>query len=299
MRTPPKKVVVLGATGFLGRNVFELLKSANLAIGTSRSKNDDALLYLDITDELTWNNLLSYSPDIVINAIGYGVVKHETNIELVYQVNYFMASRLHEMIRAVNPSLIWIQIGTAFEYDLSVAEITEQSACVPRTHYGISKLMMTNYLLNKDPDNAVILRPFAMFGPHEDSSKIIPTLILSQLKKAEVVLSTGTQERDYCYVKDVAAFIQMIIESEAPNKYRQITNLGSGKPISLRALSGCIAGQLSVSDEALWQWGKLPQRQGESEIFFNASEKAEALGFVHTSFEIALAETIKYYVNVA
>jgi hypothetical protein len=76
-----------------------------------------------------------------------------------------------------------------------------------------------------------------------------------------------------------------------------VVNLGSGEPQSLKTLAMKLSTFIPDFEPAHWQWGKVPQRANENQIFYNASTKAVSLGFQLTSPEEAFKETVLYYLT--
>lgn len=291
------KVLILGSSGFVGKNLSEELSKENEVVQTFRNKqllkSNEAILF-DFELRETWDIIAALKPDFIINAAAYGVVKTETDLQKMYQINYFLPRELYNYLKPKLNKTFWIQIGTAFEYDLNTTKINEKSPCLPQTHYGISKLMFSNYLLNYAINNYIVLRPFAMFGKYEDETKIIPYLIKAQKGKIKIKLSEGYQKRDYLYVRDFVNFIaQSIIKAE--EKLPTVMNVGSGQPIALRDLAKTLSKQLEVFDAALWGWGEIPYRSGESDIFYSDSQLAGKYGLKCTPVDQSLKEVVNYY----
>ena len=293
------RVMILGANGFVGKNLEKILqKDETISLYcTSRQPNPNQL-YLDICESSSWNMIYKIAPDIIIDTSGYGVIKNQSDLNAMYQINYLAKRDLIDAIFKELPRLHWIQIGTAFEYSLDQEALTEESDCFPKTHYGISKLLFSNYLFKVIQHRFTILRPFGMFGSGEDSSKFFPTLIHAQKNKKIIDLSDGQQIRDYFYVIDLANFILDIIKKNKLSKLDSIViNVGSGKPKSMLELSNILATQINDFDPFLWNWGAIPQRQGENHIFYNASIQASQFGFLNTRLEEAFRNTVDYYYN--
>jgi nucleoside-diphosphate-sugar epimerase len=224
-------VVILGAEGFVGKNLFEDLAETFSTHGSTRKTElpvQPNTFYFDLLNPDTWGILLSINPDVIINCIGYGVVKNQTDVKQMVDVNYIYTARLYEYIGKNLPHAYLIHIGTAFEYDLSQNQLSEESRCTPLTYYGLSKYMASNYLLQSQQVKAFsIVRPFNMFGPYEHVSKIIPTLITAQRSKTPVPLSEGLQKRDYVFVKDLSTLVIALIKN--PSVRQPVINAGSGR----------------------------------------------------------------------
>jgi nucleoside-diphosphate-sugar epimerase len=295
------KVLILGSNGFVGRNLSEGLSAEISLIRAGRGPHDHdsphQAIYVDFCEKSSWQHILAAAPDVIINAAAYGVVKLQTNLDTMYKTNYFLPRELFEEIYQ-HQQPYWLQLGTAFEYDLSDHQITEESPCVPGTHYGISKLMMSEYLKARAPRGGYcILRPFGMFGKYEDDSKIFPLLINAQKKKMAIQLSPGTQRRDYIFVSDLARFINEVLLAHRLGNLPAVLNIGCGKAISFREYASTLESVLPSFDPGLWQWGQIDFRAGESDFFYSASPKAVDYGFRGSELKTAFAETASHYLQ--
>ncbi len=291
------KIVLIGSNGFVGRNIAEQLKTKVELIKTSRNPISSDYLRFDFTDISSWERIVDIAPDLIINSAAYGVVKSELDLKQMYDINYFLPVQFYQYLQKAKLKFYWLQLGTAFEYDLSIeGGITETSPCIPQTHYGISKLQFTNFLINKaEPDTFSVFRPFGMFGKYENESKFFPMLIKAQKIRKPVKLSKGTQERDYFLVDDLGIFIAKLIVEDKFQLLPNILNLGSCQAHSFIYLSKFIEDNIPDFDKSLWLWGSLPFREGESKQFFNESKLAASLGFQNIYFSEAFKETIQYY----
>lgn len=294
-----QKVLVLGATGFVGKNILLYIENENrLEVSGTSTTSSSHFIEFDILQSSTWKAIADYSPDIIIDASGYGVIKDQTDLDRLYRVNYLAKREFIDFLFEKLPHLFWVQIGTAFEYSLEQETINENSKCFPKTHYGISKLLFSTYLQDIVKKRFILIRPFGMFGEGEDVSKFFPLLIKSQIEKRKIDLSDGKQERDYFYVKDLARFIsKLIVDGMLPKLERETINLGSGQSLSLRQLSQKLAMHIPDFDTSLWKWGAFPQRREEASKFYNASLKATTLDFELTPLDTAFKQTVQYYLR--
>ena len=285
----------------MGRHISEMLAHTSYVYLTSRTflQADSNVIQFDLQSKATWEAILDIRPDVIINASGYGVVKEQVDLSSMYEINYQAPLALAMYLQKSNQYPLWIQIGSAFEYDLDAECLTEDSDTVPTTHYGISKLLFSNFLKSsKNKLPYVLLRPFAMYGPYENQSKIIPYLINAQKNKQKVSLSSGLQKRDYLYVKDLAAFVKMLLKGDDNEFNGQVYNLGSGKAVAIKDLAQVLSSKIPGFDAEYWAWGHLSQRSHESETFFNGSTKALSEGLTFTSQSEAIQETVDYYFNL-
>lgn len=292
------RILVLGSDGFVGRNLLEDLNAVFACSGSTRRKEklspEKALLHFDLQHEATWKNVAAFRPDCIINCIVSGAVKKVEDVKQALDTNYLHTIAFFDYLSKHLPEVYLVHLGTAFEYNLRKGALTERTECRPRTYYGISKLMTSHYLLDSGIlKNFTIVRPFNLFGPYDKEEKIIPHLICAQRDKKPVALSEGLQERDYFFVKDLS---QIVLNLLRQGYHRPaVVNAGSGKPQVLRETAAIIARFLPAFEPTLWQWGKLPYRDGEGKTFYNASTLLGERGLQFTPFEQALNETVAYY----
>ena len=289
------KILILGSTGFVGRNLAEGLSSRYSVVKSSRKIINDTYKHFDLNDRDSWRWVIESSPDVIINAAAYGVVKHEKDIETMYQTNYLKLAEFYDFLRTGGSRAFWLQLGTAFEYDLSISGgITEATKCLPRTHYGISKLMFSQFLMLKGaPGSFSILRPFGMFGKYEDESKFFPMLIGAQKLGQPVKLSAGTQQRDYFFINDLVDFAGSILSLHL--SLPPVMNLGSNHARSLRNYAEVLGTTIPNFNASLWEWGAMDFRGNESELFYNDSTLAKTYGFNNQELKEALMCTTTHY----
>lgn len=298
VRTVMRRVLLIGSSGFVGQHIKEALLGEVMLMSTTRSVEavDKQSIYFDFLQPASWANVLHFAPDVIINSAGYGVVKEQTDVEIMYDVNYRLPVHFITFLQSKGLAPFWLQIGTAFEYDLEGQRLTEQSSCVPLTHYGMSKYLCSAFLQSaKNLLPFLIVRPFAMFGPYESASKLLPYLINAQQTHQPIALSTGEQQRDYFYVKDLATFLKNLIKNNLQELTGKVFNIGRGLPVSLKDLAGELSKFIPGFNEVYWQWGKVSQRTNENSVFYNASEDALLYGLRFTPLAEAFQATVTYY----
>ena len=130
----------------------------------------------------------------------------------------------------------WLGLGSQAEYGPHSAALDEQTPTRPTTLYGITKLaacLATERLCEQYGIRFAWLRLFSSYGPTDHPTWMIPSLILSLLRRERPALTAGEQLWDYIYVEDVAeALYSVLTTSSASGVY----NLGSGRAIPLRQL---------------------------------------------------------------
>lgn len=238
------KVLVTGATGFVGRYVVnELLRHEYHVIATSRDQHKAAkfgwfsqVQYIPCDLNVAQENFFQFfrQPDLLIHLAWEGLPNYKHLFHL--EENLFSSYRfLKNMIEHGLKSLV--VTGTCFEYGMQSGALSEDMETKPDTPYGLAKDALRNFLeqLQKKIDfEFKWVRLFYMYGKGQS-----PNAILSQLDKAlqngetSFNMSGGEQLRDYLSVEKVAEYI---VKIAMQNKVYGIINCCSGIPIFIRKL---------------------------------------------------------------
>jgi nucleoside-diphosphate-sugar epimerase len=274
------RVAVLGASGFIGRWVARALTREGarviLVVRDRRSMERIAYRYairgeiaeVDLIDRAAAAALLERTrPVITFNLAGYGVDPVERDERVMQQVNVELISVLTDSVAAGRDS-DWngqalVHAGSALEYGATQGELSEDSPTNPIESYGASKLAGTRLLTHRAAElgvRAVTARLFTVYGPGEHRGRLLPSLIEAAKNGSSVSLTEGRQERDFCYVEDVAGGLLRLGVSDATAG--ETVNLASGKLTSVRDFALAAAGTLGIPRDHL-QFGEKTVRNDE------------------------------------
>lgn len=173
-----KRILVTGATGFIGRRVCRVLleRGDSVVAAIRKSSSRDMLppgieYYLvdDIGSQTAWNKGVLRSADIVVHLAGVG---HGGDAE---DVSEFDMHSLHvegtrRLLEATAHRVDRFIYAGAAEAVCSANEetLTEESTCEPTTAFGKSKLageQVVREAADESNMDAVILRPAPVYGP--------------------------------------------------------------------------------------------------------------------------------------
>jgi dTDP-glucose 4,6-dehydratase len=104
-----------------------------------------------------------------------------------------------------------------------------------------------------------VVRMFNIYGPGQSPDRIIPEAIVSALRERNLVVSRGTQTRDFIYLDDVVAGLLKLGES-APREVR-LVDLASGMPVTIRSTVEHIYS--AIGCHARPRFGELKERTNE------------------------------------
>jgi UDP-glucose 4-epimerase len=274
------KVVVLGASGFIGRWVARLLcaRNANVILFVrdrlagqnvfSQYGISGEIIEADLRDPLiVRNTILNIRPSIIFNLAGYGIDPAERDKETAHQINAQLVNTVCEAMSGVR-SAGWsgqgiVHVGSALEYGEIGGNLHEDSLPNPTTLYGQTKLAGTKNLgkcYEKFGIKGLTARLFTVYGPGEHAGRLLPSLLKAASNGSSLPLSSGEQKRDFTYVEDVAAGLLHLGLSTV--KYGKIVNLATGRLTSVRNFVETAAKVLQIPAEKLI-FGAFPTRPEE------------------------------------
>lgn len=296
------KVLLTGATGFIGSHLARLLVSQGCDVYALVRANSDLWRIKDIEARLhlVYGDLLApdsiqLAPlhlDLCIHAAWYV----EPGRYLTAQENLSMLSaslRLaSELARAGCPR--FIGIGTCFEYNVSLGYLGEESQTKPQSLYAASKLALQSVLeqfASNSEMSLAWLRLFYQYGPLENRQRLVPAIICALLQNQPARVTKGEQVRDFLHVEDVAAAIWAVAQSNLSGP----VNIGSGRPVAVRDIVTKIGAMLNRPE--LIELGALPYNPADPMfICANNRKLVEGTGWTpRYDLEQGLQQTIAWW----
>lgn len=239
-----RKVLVTGATGFIGGYLIDkLLELGIRVIASGRSHKDNVhfswvekVTYIQANiyeEEKDWFTFFG-RPDVLIHLSWEGLPNYKRlfHVERNLPVNYYFIKNLVK-----NGLKSVVVIGTCAEYGLQCGELREENETRPNTNYALAKDCLRKFLEQLQEIEGFDFKWIRVFYPYGKGQN--PNSLLSQLEAAlerrdsVFNMSSGEQLRDYLPVDAVAEYIAKIaLQTEISS----IINCCSGEPISVRQL---------------------------------------------------------------
>lgn len=238
-------ILVTGAGGFIGRNLMRALLSERTDVtGTVRHLtralpeefNISNFATGDLSDTRFRRYLFeNFKPATVIHAASYGNSPHHKDIAKIYETNLVTSTLLvDEALRAEVGA--FINLGTSSEYGWNSSAPAEDTTCAPNSHYAVAKRAFTEVLQKMFRESgfpAITLRLYSVYGPFENSERLIPKALVSAHGGDLVKFANRDISRDFVFVDDVIAAIA-IAAQKAPNpESSRIFNIGTGVKTTL------------------------------------------------------------------
>lgn len=210
-----EKILLTGATGFIGNNLLSSLPEKGYKIYTlvrdpsklSTSVNNNIEI---IKGDLQDNDLKIPEVDYVYHVAG--LTKARCYKEF-YNVNYTGTINLIKLIKKQkNPVKSFIYLSSlAVNGDPEEKVITNESKNSPMTHYAKSKLLAEEYVLeHKNDFNVVVVRPTAVYGPGEKEMYNYFKL----LKKGYAPVLNDKGIFSFIYVRDLVNILLLLLKKE-------------------------------------------------------------------------------------
>lgn len=217
-----KKILVTGATGQLGSELFVLSSSFPHYewIFADRSKAT-----LD-NIELLQSQLNEIKPDLIFNCGAYTAVdKAETEKELAFKVNSLAIELIAKFSSEHDVKLIHVSTDYVFDGTSSIA-LDEDESTNPINVYGASKLAGEIACMKQNP-NAIILRTSWVYSKFGNNFVKTMQRLMQERDEINVV---NDQIGSPTYAADLAIAIMDIVES--PNWVPGIYNFSNEGEIS-------------------------------------------------------------------
>ena len=236
-----KKVLVTGATGFLGKYVVEELVEhgyqvrafgRNRAIGQSLVNASVTFIQGDLTNQEDLTKACQ-EMDMVVHAGALSTVWGPW--EDFYQTNVLGTKYILETCREAKiERLVYVSSPSIYAAPRDQLDIKESDAPQENRLNNYIRSKLASEKLFKDyPDvSSVILRPRGLFGIGDTS--ILPRVLNLSQKIGIPLIGDGRQLMDMTCVENVALAIRLALET--PQAAGEVYNITNGEPRTFRDL---------------------------------------------------------------
>lgn len=241
------KALVLGAAGFIGRNLLQSLHSSNCQIiAYDKPRNfgllkqclgDMHLIGGDFSNENRWDELL-VGVDVCYHLISVSTPK-SSNDDPISDVsgNVIGTLRLLESAKKHRVRIVFVSSGGTVYGAVDSSSITEDHPTNPLCSYGITKLTIEKYLLSYRELyglHTISLRVANPYGSWQNPNALQGAIgvFIGRALRGEIIdiWGNGSVIRDYIYISDVTNALMMASHYDGQH---HVFNIGSGQGTSL------------------------------------------------------------------
>lgn len=235
-----KKVLITGASGFIGKNLKRFFEDKYLLFTPSHT-------YLDFRDE---NSVEKYFKenvfDFIIHCASVGGVRGVKDDVTTLDDNIKMVKNILSF-KEKNTKFILFSSGAMYDKSKPIKKVKEDEIknSYPADLYGKSKKMIAQ--LVEDRKDVVCLNIFACYGYGEKESRF-PTYAITQNLKHRKIEINQNAIFDYLFIEDLCKIVEHFMKN-TPS--RNIINVTSIVSIDLKTIAQIVNGFSDFQSEII------------------------------------------------
>ncbi|MBU1599753.1 GDP-mannose 4,6-dehydratase [bacterium] len=314
MNWKDKKVLVTGASGFIGSHLVEHLidLGSKITILLEYTPYNDlgSLKFLpqnilseieqvpgDLRDPEVMKKIIQ-KKDVVFHLAALISVPYSfQNPREVFEVNalgtlnILLAAKEEGVEKIITTSTSEVY-GTALYTPIDEKHPLQAQSLYSASKISADKIAESFYKTYNIP--VAVIRPFNTYGPRQSDRAIIPTIIIQALMKKEIKIGSLTPRRDLNYVSDTVNGFIKIAESE--KSIGQVINIGTGKDISIGELTQTILSIMNKNIKIIsTETRKRPEKSEVMQLLCDNQKAKKLIGWEpKISLKEGLSKTIEW-----
>ncbi|MFJ4586375.1 NAD-dependent epimerase/dehydratase family protein [Pseudomonas moraviensis] len=238
------KVLVTGATGFVGRHLVAALLERGCEI-RAVARNPETARSMPWIDDVEFVSADIHAADLNVVALTEGIdaLVHLAwpglpNYRALFHFEHNLMADYRFIKRAVEAGVQQVLVtGTCFEYGMQSGPLSESTEPRPSNPYGLAKHTLHLFLQNLQQERPFTLQWARLFYLHGEGQN--PNSLLAALDRAidsgepTFNMSAGEQLRDFLAIETAASHLAAILHQR---DFAGVVNCASGQPVSVRAL---------------------------------------------------------------
>lgn len=253
MANNSKKILVTGAAGLIGREVYAQLKAKGYAVTAidNHSRFPDYKPNDIIRSNLgEWLHAKVNTFDYVYHlaavngtASFYSKPNHVMYNNLMSDFAVFKFVESNPNTKLIYASSSEVVAGTGTFPTPEETDIAIENIHNARWSYRLPKVVSENYLTNSSIKYNIV-RFFNVYSEHSGAGHFLKDIV-DKIKNRNYNLQSPEETRSFCYVRDAAEALIVVAESAQ----REVINIGSNEEITVREAADIIATALDTSPD--------------------------------------------------
>ena len=262
-----------GGGGFVGANlVRRLLRDGHAVVAVVRPGSDRWRLAglaaevreVELAETAEVERVVEeIRPEWVFHLAAHGAYSSQRDRRRMFRTNVDGVVNLVDACEAVGIEA-FVSTGSSSEYGFKNDPPSESTWLEPNSDYAVTKAAATLFCRHAARSRGLpitTLRLYSVYGPYEEPTRFVPTLIAHALRAELPPLVSPDTARDFVHVDDVVE-AYLLAARAATRAEGAVYNVGSGVQTTIREAVETARRVLGVTAEA--RWGTMPGRSWDT-----------------------------------
>jgi len=302
------KVFITGASGFVGNNLARylltlghrvslLLRDAHADWRVQDIRKDVEIHTADLCDKEAVSRIVKkVRPEWIFHLAAHGAYSSQTDVIRILQTNVLGTATLVQACLETGFDA-FVNTGSSSEYGFKDHPPAEKEWLEPNSYYAVAKASATlfcRYAAQTLGFRIPTLRLYSVYGPYEEPTRLMPTLILKGLQRQLPPLVAPHIARDYVYVDDVVR-AYLLAATEEKQEPGAVYNVGTGVQTSLQEVVDVARQSLGIAVEP--KWGSMENRIWDTGTWVSDNQRIkEELGWgPEYTFELGFRKMVQWF----
>lgn len=250
-----------------GHEVHLLLRPSHQPGRVDEIRADVTVHEVDVEDDQGVERAFTAArPEWIFHLAAYGAYPEQRDFERMLETNvrgteWLLAAAERTGFEA------FVNAGTSSEYGYKDHAPTESEVLEPNSPYAVTKAAATHLCVMAARRAGLpirTLRLYSAYGPYEEPTRLVPTLVVKGLGGALPSLANPDIARDYVLVDDVCDAFELAAATREQEP-GVIYNVGTGVQTTLREIVEVSRRLLGVEEEP--SWGSMEQRAWDTNVW--------------------------------
>lgn len=281
-----KRFLITGASGFVGacllRRLVENGQEVHVLLRRSarlwRITDLDGRFFAHECDLLDRDRvkqvIAEIQPAVIYHLAAYGAYSYQDDADQILKSNIDGTWNLLQACQTIDFEL-FVNTGSSSEYGFKKAPMKESDLLEPASYYAVAKAAQTllcSHFARSQRRPVVTFRLFSVYGPYEEPTRLVPTLMKALHEGAPMKLVSPHIARDMIYVDDVVdAYLLIERLGGFTGEYFNIATGVQSSMSDIVQVSAQVSGRTTE-----FRWGSMEARSWDTDVWVAETGKARA-----------------------